>query len=121
MVLSELDFIAKNLRRWMEPERVATNLLNLPSGSKVMKEPLGVVLIIGPWNYPFQLALCPLISAVAAGNRVVLKPSELTPNTSAIINKIIKKTNNNMSVYNSGKIVMVLFVIIFMVKLLLTG
>ena len=52
MVLSELDFIVKNLRRWMEPERVATNLLNLPSGSKVMKEPLGVVLIIGPWNYP---------------------------------------------------------------------
>jgi len=91
MVLSELDFIQKNLRRWMEPERVATNLLNLPSGSKVMKEPLGVVLIIGPWNYPFQLLFNPLLGAIAAGNCVVLKPSEFAPATAAVMKKIIEE------------------------------
>jgi len=91
MVLSELDFIVKNLRRWMEPERVATNLLNLPSGSKVMKEPLGVVLIIGPWNYPFQLLINPLLGAIAAGNCVVLKPSEFAPATAAVMKKIIEE------------------------------
>ena len=58
----------------MEPESIATNLLNLPSGSRIMKEPLGVVLIIGPWNYPFQLLINPLVGAIAAGNCVVLKP-----------------------------------------------
>ncbi len=91
MVLSELDFIVKNLRRWMEPERVATNLLNLPSGSKVLKEPLGVVLIIGPWNYPFQLLINPLLGAIAAGNCVVLKPSEFAPATAAVMKKIIEE------------------------------
>jgi aldehyde dehydrogenase (NAD+) len=90
MVLAELDFIQKNLRRWMEPERVATNLLNLPSGSKVMKEPLGVVLIIGPWNYPFQLLINPLLGAIAAGNCVVLKPSEFAPATAAVMKKLIE-------------------------------
>jgi len=91
MVLSELDFIIKNLRRWMEPERVATNLLNLPSASKVMKEPLGVVLIIGPWNYPFQLLINPLLGAIAAGNCVVLKPSEFALATSAVMKKLIEE------------------------------
>jgi aldehyde dehydrogenase (NAD+) len=91
MVLSELDFIQKSLRRLMEPERVATNLLNLPSGSKVMKEPLGVVLIIGPWNYPFQLLFNPLLGAIAAGNCVVLKPSEFAPATAAVMKKIIEE------------------------------
>jgi len=91
MVLSELDFIQKNLPRWMEPERVATNLLNLPSGSKVMKEPLGVVLIIGPWNYPFQLLFNPLLGAIAAGNCVVLKPSEFAPATAAVMKTIIEE------------------------------
>ena len=88
LVLSELDFISKNLRRWMEPERVSTNLLNLPSGSKIMREPLGVVLIIGPWNYPFQLLINPLLGAIAAGNCVVLKPSEFAPATAAVMKKI---------------------------------
>src|SRR6188474_144280 len=90
MVLSELVYIQKNLRRWMEPERVATNLLNLPSGSKVLKEPLGVVLIIGPWNYPFQLLINPLIGAIAAGNCVVLKPSEFAPATDAVMKAIVE-------------------------------
>ena len=91
LVLSELDFIVKNLRRWMEPERVATNLLNLPSGSKVMREPLGVVLIIGPWNYPFQLLINPLLGAIAAGNCVVLKPSEFAPATAAVMKRIVEE------------------------------
>lgn len=90
MVIAELNAAIKNLRNWMEPEKVSTNLLNLPSGSKIMKEPLGVVLIIGPWNYPFQLLINPLIGAIAAGNCVVLKPSEFAPATDAVMKKIIQ-------------------------------
>ncbi|HKC37441.1 MAG TPA: aldehyde dehydrogenase family protein, partial [Chitinophagaceae bacterium] len=91
MVIAELNTALKNLRNWMAPERVSTNLLNLPSGSKILKEPLGVVLIIGPWNYPFQLLINPLIGAVAAGNCVVLKPSEFAPATDAVMKKIIEE------------------------------
>ena len=76
MVIAELSEALKNLRNWMKPESVTTNLLNLPSSSKIIKEALGVVLIIGPWNYPFQLLFNPLVGAIAAGNCVVLKPSE---------------------------------------------
>lgn len=90
MVISELNFIQENLRRWMEPERIATNLLNLPSGSKVLREPLGVVLIIGPWNYPFQLLINPLLGAIAAGNCIVLKASEFAPATSAVMKELIE-------------------------------
>ena len=90
MVISELNAAIKDLRNWMEPEKVSTNLLNLPSGSRIMKEPLGVVLIIGPWNYPFQLLINPLIGAIAAGNCVVLKPSEFAPATDAVMKKIIE-------------------------------
>ncbi|MEN9299841.1 MAG: hypothetical protein RLZZ429_2154 [Bacteroidota bacterium] len=89
-VLSELDHTISWLSAWMEPEYKSTNLLNLPSKSRVMKEPLGVVLIIGPWNYPFQLLLTPLIGAIAAGNCVVLKPSEFAPATDAVMMKIIE-------------------------------
>ncbi len=91
MVMSELNSALKNLRSWMRPKRVATNLLNLPSGSRIMKEPLGVVLVIGPWNYPFQLLINPLIGAIAAGNCVVLKPSEFAPATDAVMKKIIEE------------------------------
>ena len=91
-VISELKDTIKNIYKWAKPKRVFPSILNFPSTDYIYKEPYGKVLIISPWNYPFQLALCPLISAVAAGNRVVLKPSELTPNTSAIIVKIIEKT-----------------------------
>jgi aldehyde dehydrogenase (NAD+) len=90
MVISELNAAIRSLRSWMKPERVATNLLNLPSRSRVMREPLGVVLIIGPWNYPFQLLINPLIGAIAAGNCVVLKPSEFAPATDAVMKKIIE-------------------------------
>lgn len=89
-VISELNAAIKNLYQWMQPETVDTNLLNLPSTSKILKEPLGVVLIIGPWNYPFQLLINPLIGAIAAGNCVVLKPSEFALATGAVMKKIIE-------------------------------
>ncbi|MGY0408619.1 MAG: aldehyde dehydrogenase [Polaribacter sp.] len=89
-IVSELKLTLKKLHRWAKPKRVFPALLNFPSSSKIYNDPLGTVLIIAPWNYPYQLALAPLIGAVAAGNTVVLKPSELTPNTSKIIKEIIK-------------------------------
>ncbi len=88
--MAELKDTLVNLKNWMEPEAVATNLLNLPSSSKIVKEPLGVVLIIGPWNYPFQLLFTPLMGAIAAGNCVVLKPSEFAPATAAVMQKIVE-------------------------------
>jgi acyl-CoA reductase-like NAD-dependent aldehyde dehydrogenase len=91
-VISELKDTIKNLHKWANPKMVFPSVLNFPSTDYIYKEPYGKVLVIAPWNYPFQLALCPLISAVAAGNQVVLKPSELTPKTSAIITKIIERT-----------------------------
>ena len=89
-VISELNAAIRNLHLWMQPENVETNLLNLPSTSKILKEPLGVVLIIGPWNYPFQLLINPLIGAIAAGNCVVLKPSEFASATGVVMKKIIE-------------------------------
>ena len=91
LVIAELNSTIKNLKDWMKPERIATNLLNLPSSSKVITEPLGTVLIIGPWNYPFQLLINPLIGAIAAGNCVVLKPSEFAPATDSVMKRIIEE------------------------------
>ena len=88
-VISDLKYTIKNISNWAKPEMVFPFILNIPSSDTIYKEPYGKVLVIAPWNYPFQLALCPVIAAVAAGNQVVLKPSELTPNTAAIIQKII--------------------------------
>ncbi len=90
-VISDLKHTIKNLSRWARPKRVFPFVVNIPSSDSIYKEPYGKVLVISPWNYPFQLALCPVIAAVAAGNQVVLKPSELTPNTAEIIQKIIAK------------------------------
>ncbi|MCC6287349.1 MAG: aldehyde dehydrogenase family protein [Chitinophagaceae bacterium] len=89
LVLSELKTALKNLKTWMKPETTCTNLINFPSFSKIYHDPLGVVLIIGAWNYPLQLLLIPLISAIAGGNCVVLKPSELAPATAKLIEKMI--------------------------------
>jgi aldehyde dehydrogenase (NAD+) len=91
-VIAEINAALKNLKNWMEPERAATNLVNLPSTSRVMKEPLGVVLVIGPWNYPFMLLINPVVGAIAAGNCVVVKPSEFAPATDAVIKKIFEET-----------------------------
>lgn len=87
--LAELHATLKHLDAWMEPERKPTNLLNLPSTCEVVREPLGTVLIIAPWNYPFQLLFTPLLGAIAAGNTIVLKPSEFAPATAAIMKEII--------------------------------
>lgn len=91
-VIGDLKETIKNIDSWAKPKRVWPSLLNFPSSDFIYSEPYGNVLILSPWNYPFQLALCPLIAAVAAGNKVTLKPSELTPNTAAIISKIISET-----------------------------
>ena len=88
---AELKYTIKNIHKWAKPTVVLPSFLNFPSTDFIYKEPFGKVLIIAPWNYPYQLALCPLIAAVASGNEVVLKPSELTPNTSKIISKIINE------------------------------
>jgi aldehyde dehydrogenase (NAD+) len=88
-MLEEIRFILKHLDQWARPRKVSTPLALQPGCSYVQAEPYGVVLIIAPWNYPFQLCLSPLVGAIAAGNRVVLKPSEFTPKTSEIIAQII--------------------------------
>ncbi|XCF07894.1 aldehyde dehydrogenase [Tamlana crocina] len=89
LVISELNLAIKNLKKWSKPQRVKSSILTFPSSDYIYKEPYGNVLIIAPWNYPFLLALSPLIMAIAAGNTVVLKPSELTQNTSKLLTKII--------------------------------
>ena len=89
LLMAEINVTLKHLRQWMQPVRAGTDLVNLPSSSKIYRDPLGVVLIIAPWNYPLQLLLIPLVGAIAGGNCAVIKPSELAPATAAIIEKII--------------------------------
>ncbi len=93
-IYAEIDFAIKNLSEWMRPQTVPSNLLNLMTRCEIHYEPKGLCLIIAPWNYPFQLLMSPLVSAIAAGNCCILKPSELSPATSCIIAKIIKETFN---------------------------
>ncbi|MBK9224476.1 MAG: aldehyde dehydrogenase [Flavobacterium sp.] len=103
-VISDLKHTIKNINSWAKPKRVLPSILNFPSQDFIYNEPYGKILIIAPWNYPFQLVLCPLIAAVAAGNQVVVKPSELTPNTSAIISQILNQTfdKNHVDVIEGG-------------------
>jgi len=89
LLITELNIALKSLRQWMKPKSARTNLLNFPSSSKIYRDPLGVVLIISPWNYPLQLLLIPLVGAIAAGNCIVLKPSELAPATAHLIKRLI--------------------------------
>ena len=91
LVISELNLAIKNLKKWARPERIKSSLLTFPSQDYIYKDPYGCVLIIAPWNYPFLLAIGPLIMAIAAGNTVVLKPSELTMNTSKLLVRLIEK------------------------------
>jgi aldehyde dehydrogenase (NAD+) len=85
----DLAVVRKNLARWMRPERVPTPLTVRPGKARVLKEPLGVVLIIAPWNYPLQLSVGPLIGAIAAGNCAIVKPSEVSPATSALLARLL--------------------------------
>ncbi|MCA9772416.1 MAG: aldehyde dehydrogenase family protein [Myxococcales bacterium] len=87
LVKTEVDVTLKNLDRWMRPERVRTPIIVQPGSSKIIREPLGVVLIIGAWNYPIQLTLAPLIGALAAGNCALVKPSEVAAHASALLAK----------------------------------
>jgi coniferyl-aldehyde dehydrogenase len=87
--LDEIRHARKHLRQWMRPERRAVNFSFRPARGEVRYAPLGVVGIVAPWNYPFQLAIAPLASALAAGNRVMVKPSEHTPNVSALLARLL--------------------------------
>ena len=89
-VISEINIILKRLKSWMKPKRVKTSLDQFPASAWIQPEPLGVALIIGPWNYPFQLVMSPLAGCLAAGNCAVLKPSENAPATSAVVADIIR-------------------------------
>lgn len=91
MLLAEIRFVKKHLRRWSRPQSVRTMLFHMPASSSIIREPYGVVCIIGPWNYPFQLILSPLTGALAAGNCAVLKPSESAPYSTALLSEMIQK------------------------------
>jgi aldehyde dehydrogenase (NAD+) len=91
LVVAEIDHALKHLRRWLRPSRVAVPALIAPASAEILNEPLGVVLVIAPWNYPVQLLLNPIVGALAAGNAVVAKPSELAPATSATLARLIAK------------------------------
>ncbi|MEN0083731.1 MAG: aldehyde dehydrogenase family protein [Leifsonia sp.] len=88
-VVGEIDHALKHLRRWLRPKRVSVPGALLPARASTLLEPVGVVLVIAPWNYPVQLLLAPLVGALGAGNAVVLKPSELAPATSAAMARLI--------------------------------
>ncbi len=90
LVLEEISFTLKRLRRWMAPRRVPSPLHILPARSRIYAEPFGLALIMAPWNYPFHLSFMPLISALAAGNCVTLKPSSRAPATAKVLRSIVE-------------------------------
>ncbi|PZP35829.1 MAG: coniferyl aldehyde dehydrogenase [Roseateles depolymerans] len=79
----------RHLRRWMRPRRVPTALHFLPASNRLLRQPLGVVGVVAPWNYPYNLAMSPAVAALAAGNRVLIKPSELVPETAALMERLV--------------------------------
>jgi aldehyde dehydrogenase (NAD+) len=91
IIYKEIDFYTSNLARLTKPVKVRTNLATLPGSSYIIHEPLGVILVIGAWNYPYQLSLAPAIAAIAAGNTCIIKPSELPANTATLMKKIINE------------------------------
>ncbi|HEY9701859.1 MAG TPA: aldehyde dehydrogenase family protein, partial [Allocoleopsis sp.] len=103
--LKEVDYAIKNLKKWAKPHQVNTSIILIPGQSKIYYEPLGVVLIIGAWNYPFYLMIAPLVGAIASGNCAILKPSELAVNTSHLLAELISKyfDKSLMTVIEGGK------------------
>jgi acyl-CoA reductase-like NAD-dependent aldehyde dehydrogenase len=91
MVLEEIKYALKHLKSWVKPQKVAASWTQLLASNYIYPEPLGVVLIIGPWNYPLQLTISPLVNAIAAGNCAIIKPSEIAPHASQLIAEIIGK------------------------------
>ncbi|PWN67322.1 aldehyde dehydrogenase [Chryseobacterium oncorhynchi] len=103
-ILKDIDYYLKNLKSLSKPKKVSTNLVNQLGSSKVYAEPLGCVLVIGAWNYPYQLSLSPIIAALAAGNCCILKPSEIAENTMKAMAKIINENfpSEYLYVYEGG-------------------
>ncbi len=103
-VTTEIEYTIKKLKSWVKPKKVKTPLEQFPASALIYPEPLGVVLIIGPWNYPFSLVISPLIGAMAAGNCSILKPSEIAPNTSRLVAKMIGENfdPNYICVFEGG-------------------
>lgn len=103
--IKEADLMIKNLKNWMKPTKIAKTLTLITTKSYIKKSPKGKILIISPWNYPFQLTIMPLLAAIAAGNSVFLKPSEKTPNVSSLIRKMANEIFNpkDVIVFEGGK------------------
>ncbi|KAK7311542.1 hypothetical protein RJT34_09754 [Clitoria ternatea] len=95
MLRNSCEVVLKELKHWMMPEKVKTAIATFPSSAEIVPEPLGVVLVISAWNYPFLLSLDPVVGAIAAGNAVVLKPSEISPATSSLLAKLLEKYMDN--------------------------
>lgn len=91
VVKKEIDYAIKHLKNWVKPRKAAIPIEQLPSTGKIFPEPLGVVLIISAWNYPLQLALAPLVGAIAAGNCTIIKPSEIAARTANLLTKMLQK------------------------------
>lgn len=91
-LLAEIRYVKKHLRKWAKPVSVRTMWLHFPAKSYIFKEPYGVIGIIGPWNYPFQLVMSPLVGAIAAGNCVIIKPSEVSQHTSGLLHELIRNS-----------------------------
>ena len=91
LVITDINFTLKNIDSWTKQQSVSTPIVNFPSKNFIITEPYGSALIIAPWNYPILLSLQPMVGAIAAGNTVILKPSELTPNTSSTLEKLISE------------------------------
>lgn len=91
IVLTQIAHTLKNLRKWARPRKVSTSLLQFKGGGMILPEPYGVCLILSPWNYPFQLSIAPAVAAIAAGNCVIIKPSEYAPATSEVISRIFNQ------------------------------
>ncbi|MBW7969367.1 coniferyl aldehyde dehydrogenase [Bradyrhizobium sp. BR 10289] len=102
MVYGEIRHATKHLKSWMAPQRIATALQFLPARNRLIPQPLGVVGIIAPWNYPLQLTLAPAIGAMAAGNRVIIKPSELSPHFSALLKETVAERFDATEVLVTG-------------------
>jgi len=91
-IVSEAKHAIRHLEGWMRPHRVSVTMAMLGTSAQIRYEPRGVTLIIVPWNYPFNLAFCPLVSAIAAGNTAIIKPSEMTPRCSALTRRLVEET-----------------------------
>ena len=105
MVVSEIKHAIRHLKKWMKPKRVRRTLALLTTSSCIHYEPRGVVLIIAPWNFPFNLTVGPLVSAIAAGNCIIVKPSEISLNTTRLIKEMAEQLfpENEVAVFEGDK------------------